>query len=44
VAFQFSLREDVAFPVGLFDTALTRAYPVYDLWRGLADGRVRCPA
>jgi hypothetical protein len=44
VAFQFSLREDIAFPVGLFDTGLTRAFPVYDLWRGLADGRVRCPA
>jgi hypothetical protein len=43
-AFQFSIREDFTFPVGLFDTGLTRAYPVYDLWRGMADGRVRCPA
>jgi hypothetical protein len=42
-AFQFSIREDFSFPVGLFDTGLTRAYPVYDLWRGIAGGRVRCP-
>ncbi|MDQ3740557.1 MAG: hypothetical protein M3389_06390, partial [Actinomycetota bacterium] len=42
-AFQFSLREDVAFPVGVFDTGLERAYPVYDLWRSAAAGRVACP-
>ncbi len=42
-AFQFSIREDPAFPVGLFDRELTRAYPVYDLWRSAADGWVACP-
>jgi hypothetical protein len=33
VAFQYTFREDPAFPVGLADPALTRAYPTYDLWR-----------
>ena len=31
-AFQYTFREDIAFPVGLADAGLTRAYPVYDLW------------
>ncbi|WP_354701149.1 hypothetical protein [Paraconexibacter sp. AEG42_29] len=31
--FQFSVREDTAYPVGLFDPALRRAYRTYDLWR-----------
>jgi len=33
VAFQYTFREDTAYPVGLVDPALTRAYPTYDLWR-----------
>ena len=42
-AFQYTFREDTAYPVGLADAGLTRAYPTYDLWaawgaRG-ADGR-----
>ena len=36
VAFQYTFREDPAYPVGLADNRLTRAYPVYDLWRRLA--------
>lgn len=32
-AFQYSFREDAAFPVGLADAPLTRTYPTYDLWR-----------
>lgn len=31
--FQFSLREDTAFRVGLFNARLTRAYPTLGLWR-----------
>ena len=31
-AFQYTFREDTAYPVGLADAALTRAYPTYDLW------------
>jgi hypothetical protein len=30
--FQYSFREDPAFPVGLIDAALSRAYPAYRLW------------
>ena len=33
VAFQYTFREDPAYPVGLADERLTTAYPVYDLWR-----------
>jgi hypothetical protein len=32
-AFQYTFREDTAFPVGLADPGLSRAYPVYELWR-----------
>jgi hypothetical protein len=38
-AFQYSYREDPAFPVGLADASLARRYPVYDVW--LAWGRRR---
>jgi hypothetical protein len=31
-AFQYTFREDAAYPVGLADAGLTRAYPTYDLW------------
>lgn len=41
--FQFSLREDVAYPVGLYDQGLTREYPVYDLWKAWADSRAGEP-
>jgi hypothetical protein len=33
VAFQYTFREDNTYPVGLVDSALTRAYPTYDLLR-----------
>jgi hypothetical protein len=42
-AFQYTFREDTAFPVGLADPGLSRAYPVYDLWRNAARGRISCP-
>jgi hypothetical protein len=32
VAVQYTFREDTAFPVGLVDAPLTRAYRTYDLW------------
>ncbi len=31
--FQFSLRDDTAYPVGLFDPTLRQAYPTLGLWR-----------
>ena len=31
-AFQYTFREDTAYPVGLADAGLTRIYPTYDLW------------
>jgi hypothetical protein len=33
VAIQYTFREDTAYPVGLVDARLSRAYPAYDLWR-----------
>jgi hypothetical protein len=41
VALQYTAREDDRFPVGLVDTALTRAYPALDLWA--AWGGLRAP-
>jgi len=32
-AFQYTFREDLAFPVGLADVSLTRTYPTFDLWK-----------
>ncbi|MGE4427960.1 MAG: hypothetical protein AB7G37_16040 [Solirubrobacteraceae bacterium] len=32
-AFQYSVREDTAFPVGLLDPGLERTYPVAEVWR-----------
>ncbi|MCW3013011.1 MAG: hypothetical protein JWO02_103 [Solirubrobacterales bacterium] len=32
-AVQFSLRDDPAYPVGFFDSRLTRAYPTLGLWQ-----------
>ncbi len=49
-AIQYSFREDDRFPVGLVDTALTSAYPSYELWLAwghrptLADGVPGLPA
>ena len=40
-AFQYTFREDNAFPVGLADPTLTSLYPVYDLWK--AWGGTRAP-
>ena len=37
-AFQYTFREDTAFPVGLADPGLSRTYPVYELWRSWARG------
>lgn len=31
-AFQYSVRDDAAFPTGLVDEAVTSAYPVADVW------------
>jgi Glycosyl hydrolase catalytic core len=41
-AFQYTFREDTAFPVGLADPGLSRTYPVYDLWRNAGEGRLSC--
>jgi hypothetical protein len=41
-AFQYTLRDDPLFPVGLADAGLTRLYPAYAAWR--TRGRGRCPA
>lgn len=48
-AFQYTFREDTAYPVGLVDPALTRTYPTYDLWaawgaRAPTDGPPARPA
>jgi len=47
-AFQYTYREDLAFPVALANQKLTRSYPTYGLWLDLGrDGRVnpaRCRA
>jgi hypothetical protein len=32
-AFQYTFREDLAFPVGLADAGLTQAYPTFELWK-----------
>jgi hypothetical protein len=34
--FQYTFREDPAYPVGLIDPTLTRVYPTYGLWMALA--------
>jgi hypothetical protein len=33
VAFQYTFRDDTAYPVGLADAGLTQTYPTYDLWK-----------
>lgn len=37
--FQFTFREDVAYPVALADPGLGVLYPTYGLWRAWADAR-----
>jgi len=37
--FQFSFRDDPAFPVGLASSDLLRAHPVYGMWRALSEAR-----
>jgi hypothetical protein len=37
--FQYSFREDPAFPVGLLSSDLTRTYPAYRLWLSLSRAR-----
>jgi hypothetical protein len=36
-AFQYTLREDPFYRVGLFDPGLTRSYPIYDTWEAWAE-------
>ena len=36
-AFQYTFRDDSAYPVGLADPALTRTYPTYELWKAWGD-------
>jgi hypothetical protein len=43
-AFQYTLREDPGYAVGLFDPELTRAYPVYDVWRAWSRATPEDPA
>jgi hypothetical protein len=38
-AFQYTFREDTAYPVGLADAALTRTYATYDLWQAWGGAR-----
>ena len=38
-AVQYSVRDDPAFPVGLADARLTRAWPVFALWRAWGGDR-----
>jgi hypothetical protein len=38
-AFQYTFREDTAYPVGLADAGLTRTYPTYELWRAWGGDR-----
>ena len=39
--FQYSFREDPAFPVGLLSADLAHLYPAYDLWLSYARARAR---
>jgi len=43
-AFQYTFREDTAYPVGLADAGLTRLYPTYDLWAAWGARRPSDPA
>jgi hypothetical protein len=39
-AFQYTLRDDPIFPVGLADAGLTRLHPAHEAWR--TRGATRC--
>jgi len=43
-AFQYTFREDTAYPVGLVDSRLTRVYPTYDLWAAWGAREPSAPA
>lgn len=43
-AFQYSFREDVAYPVGLADARLRALYPTASLWQAWADARGAAPS
>jgi hypothetical protein len=43
-AFQYTFREDPAFPVGLMNAGLRRVYPVYDVWQAYGARRAGAPA
>ncbi len=38
-AFQYTFRDDPAFPVGLANARLTRTWPTYDLWKAWGGNR-----
>lgn len=42
-AFQYTVRDDPAFPVGLFDAELDRVWPAYEVWKAWG-GAERKPA
>jgi hypothetical protein len=44
VAFQYSFREDPAFPVGLADAGLRQVYAPYAAWRAAGRGEAASPA
>jgi hypothetical protein len=39
--FQYTFREDTAFPVGLLSADLAHVYPAYDLWHSFTRARTR---
>jgi len=41
--FQYTLRDDPLYQVALFDSGLTRAWPVYDVWRAWAQTLPQAP-
>lgn len=43
VAIQYSVRDDPAFPVGLFAADLRQVYPAYRVWQALSRGGGGCP-
>jgi hypothetical protein len=43
-AFQYTFREDTAYPVGLADARLTRTYPTYELWQAWGTRTPSAPA
>jgi hypothetical protein len=39
-AFQYTFRDDPAYPVGLADATLSRLWPAYELWKAWGGERV----